>query len=140
MARLVRIYNTTYRKYLAYLPEPTDNGTYTVLLLEDDANINADYIWHLNRMAENVFTLEVPHLDAQLIQLGDNNPNIPNGSSCAWLVKRRSQSPMELIYDRDAETITTNTGSVSEYLSGIPNDPYAYFVGRSVDQWEIQDA
>ena len=140
MARLVRIYNTTYRKYLAYLPEPTDNGTYTVLLLEDDAKINADYIWHLNRVAQDIFTLEVPSLDAHLVQLGDSNPNTPNGSSCAWLVKSNSQSPIELIYALDAETIITSAGSFSKYLSGIPNDPYAYFVGRSVDQWEVQDA
>jgi len=107
-------------------------------LLEDDAKINADYIWHLNPVAQNVFTLEVPYLDARLVQIGDDNLNLTNRSSCAWLIK--SNSPVELIYDRDAETIVTNAGSVSEYLSGIPNDPYAYFVGRSVDQWEIQDA
>ncbi|NNU59606.1 hypothetical protein [Ochrobactrum soli] len=137
MSKLVKLYNTTYQKYLSYLTNPTENGTYTVLMLNSDEVKDAKDLWEMVPVAQDVFTLLAPSLNAHLILLGDQNPNSPKGSAVAWLAKSSFMSPMEFKYDVDGEAIITNAGPVSQYLSALPNDPYAYFIATKIDEWEI---
>ncbi|GAA5542717.1 MULTISPECIES: hypothetical protein [Brucella/Ochrobactrum group] len=138
MSQHVKIYNSEHRAYLV-CRRSTWDGIHPVELNKNPSIEDFYQTWTLAWQDQHVFILEIAPIQVNLFMFDPQSPINPIPTAhTAWAAKTSYKSPVELIYNAKENSIKTNAGSSSLYLTSDLKESFAYFDIEPQKYWEIQ--